>query len=161
MVKKNSVLDRIKKDIPSTQLDLVLYQTHKPKSRKIKLLERKTLELDILNTDCWIWISTLDTFDFCLIRFFSSFRISLPDSDQWEFAQNGCSGFCRCHSDWLDFRHFPGYKLKIKNILILQKEEMRNWSIYINNSKVFSSGYLINITTVYSELWQLRTWNAF
>ena len=33
MVKKQ-LLDGIEKSIPSTQLDLVLYRTHKPKSRK-------------------------------------------------------------------------------------------------------------------------------
>ena len=33
----------------------------------------------------------------------------------------GCQGFCSCHSDWLIFRYFPGYQLKIKIILILTK----------------------------------------
>ena len=40
---------------------------------KVQTSELKTSELDTLNTDCLIWISTVNSFDFCFIRSFPLF----------------------------------------------------------------------------------------
>ena len=51
----------------------------------------------------------------------SSFWVSMLGSDKWEFSHWLCAkfpacdllfGLCQRHSDWLNFRHCPGYQNK-------------------------------------------------
>ena len=92
-------------------------------------LELKTLELDTLISDHLIWISTVDTFDLCLIHSFSHFLDISTKLDQWEISRLMIGGsVSTIDTDWLHLRYFPGYKLKIKIILWLVK---RQWSRYL------------------------------
>ena len=73
------------------------------------------------HTNRLIWISNVDTFDFCLIRFFFLFSdVWIPTNEssltKWRTKSQisqlliGCLGFCINHSDWLNFKNFPEYK---------------------------------------------------
>jgi len=92
------------------------------------LTQLKTLYLDILNLNIHC-----GHFWFLLIRSFSLF-LDTP-AEFWPMRVLSINGvqnfkftgfllairFLIRHSDWLNFRHFPGYKLKIKIILRLTK----------------------------------------
>ena len=96
---------------------------------KVESSELETLELDTINTYRLFWISTVDTFDLCLIHSFSHFLDISTKLDQWEISRLMIGGsVSTIDTDWLHFRYFPGYKLKIKIIFWLVK---RRWSRYL------------------------------
>ena len=96
---------------------------------KVESSELETLELDTINTYRLFWISTVDTFDLCLIHSFSHFLDISTKLDQWEISRLMIGGsVSTIDTDWLHLRYFPGYKLKIKIILWLVK---RQWSRYL------------------------------
>ena len=83
------------------------------------------LPLDTLNPDCLIYVPNVGTFDFLLILSFGPMRVLSLIFARAKFKMSwlliGCSAFSKRHSDWLNFIHFPGYRLKIKIILRLIK----------------------------------------
>ena len=95
-------------------------------NKKCNDLINRALELDTFNPDRLISISSVDTFDTCLIRPFSLFlditSLFQPMFSHWVRAKNfkisrvliRCSGLHKRPSDWLNFKHFSGFKLKIK-----------------------------------------------
>ena len=108
--------------------------------------ELKTLELDIHNTHhlILIWISTVDAFDFCRIRFIFLFLISLLNSDQWEFFHWMARKISNFPASVLLFFWtwgFSGYKqTKIELIFKL----IKSIDLKIHNLKVFNFGFIYN-----------------
>ena len=86
------------------------------------ITEPETLVLDALNPVHFISISTAGTLIFCLILSFGypcwvpTNQSSLIDRLQSFPASDWLFGFCERHIGWLNFRHFPGYKIRIKLI---------------------------------------------
>ena len=88
----------------------------------LKKNEKVFFVLDTINPNCFILISTVDTFGFLL----NLLLLDIPDGFQpirvyhWFCANFAASdwllGFCKRHSDWLNFLQFPGYQIKIKLI---------------------------------------------
>ena len=75
------------------------------------LLSCFTFVLATLNSDRLITISIVDT----LIIFWYSYWVPTKESSQNVPASDQLLSFCKRHFDWLNFRNWPWYHIKIKN----------------------------------------------
>ena len=105
--------------------------------------------MDTLNTDLLTWnlLFLLNPLQSPLFRY--PYRTNQSSLIKWRAKVQIFRllmvflGFCKHHSDWLNFRNFPGYKLKIKIILRLTKKRRSSINLDIHNLKVFSSGTIV------------------
>ena len=108
------------------------------------LKDKYLLELDTFNPVSLNQHTTVDTFDFCLIRSFYLFLnittlfrqirvLSLIARQNFKkcLASDWLFGCLQTLPDCLNYIHFIGYKLKIKLVLIIiKKNENKYWSRY-------------------------------
>ena len=101
--------------------------------------------MDTINTDHLIWISTVDTFDVCLILFFNITTGFLPARVlSWKCAQN-----FKFPVFWLAVRFSTDTNFKIK-------KKRSSVGLDINNFKVFI--YVLHISPSYNRIFYVMFW---